>query len=360
MSRDLVSADEMSFLSKKNRELDIQEMLTEDVLATIHFAAQKGILAFNETLENVTKKELTSIIVDYKVENAKAFFATRSIDYVSAFVFKVSSKGGNHVLMVQKAELVELYHYLTEETAGEDLSAEQLDWILKHFTAALKNYYKRFSEELNCHIHIDATERMDLDIQTEVLTGINLDELFEIKLYEISFEMKRINMIHLSDADFIEYAYEDLETEAEHSFFESLYDENHDDLFESHTSPVSSSTPAPEKSSPVVTQGDVRKPQFATFDDQTFDSNAHNLGLLYDVPLELSVVLGKTKRSVKEVLEINTGKIIELNKYADDPLEIYVNGKLIAEGEVVVVDENFGVRVTKLFNNDLNFKTSKR
>ena len=73
-----------------------------------------------------------------------------------------------------------------------------------------------------------------------------------------------------------------------------------------------------------------------------------NLGLLYDVPLNVTVELGRTKKTVREVLELSQGSIIELDKLAGEPVDIYVNQQRIARGEVVVIEENFGVRVTEI------------
>lgn len=78
-----------------------------------------------------------------------------------------------------------------------------------------------------------------------------------------------------------------------------------------------------------------------------------------DVPLEFSVVLGKSKKTIQEVLSFNNGSVIELNKLADEPLEIYVNGKLIAEGEVVIINENFGVRITNILSKEQRVKNLK-
>jgi flagellar motor switch protein FliN/FliY len=75
-----------------------------------------------------------------------------------------------------------------------------------------------------------------------------------------------------------------------------------------------------------------------------------NLDLILDVPLDLSVILGKSKKSIKEILSLNTGSVVELDKLTDEPLEILVNGKLIATGEVVVINENFGVRITNILS----------
>ncbi|MBS4217741.1 flagellar motor switch phosphatase FliY [Bacillus sp. FJAT-49711] len=73
-----------------------------------------------------------------------------------------------------------------------------------------------------------------------------------------------------------------------------------------------------------------------------------NLDMLLDIPLQVTVELGRTKKSVKDILELGAGSIIELDKLAGEPVEILVNSRLIAKGEVVVIDENFGVRVTDI------------
>jgi flagellar motor switch protein FliN/FliY len=73
-----------------------------------------------------------------------------------------------------------------------------------------------------------------------------------------------------------------------------------------------------------------------------------NIGLLMDVDLQLSVELGRTYRKIGDVLDFTTGSVIELDKLAGEPADILVNGKLLAKGEVVVIDENFGVRVTEI------------
>ncbi len=78
------------------------------------------------------------------------------------------------------------------------------------------------------------------------------------------------------------------------------------------------------------------------------ESESKNLEMLMDIPLQVTVELGRTKRSVKEILELSSGSIIELDKLAGEPVDILVNNRLIAKGEVVVIDENFGVRVTDI------------
>ena len=73
-----------------------------------------------------------------------------------------------------------------------------------------------------------------------------------------------------------------------------------------------------------------------------------NIDLIMDVPLEVTVELGRTSKSIKEILEFSPGTIIELDKIAGEPIDVLVNGKLVAKGEVVVIEESFGIRVTDI------------
>ncbi len=78
-----------------------------------------------------------------------------------------------------------------------------------------------------------------------------------------------------------------------------------------------------------------------------FDSS---MDVLFDVPLEISVELGRVKMMVREVLDLGTGSIIEVDKAAGEPVDVMVNGRLVAKGEVVVIEDNFGVRITEILN----------
>ncbi|MFX3632925.1 MAG: flagellar motor switch phosphatase FliY [Candidatus Pristimantibacillus sp.] len=93
----------------------------------------------------------------------------------------------------------------------------------------------------------------------------------------------------------------------------------------------------------------VQPVQFADFNNAPFvQTDETNLNLLLDIPLKVTVELGRTQKQIKDILELSQGSIIELDKLAGEPVDILVNNKLIAKGEVVVIDENFGVRVTDI------------
>lgn len=95
-------------------------------------------------------------------------------------------------------------------------------------------------------------------------------------------------------------------------------------------------------------QVEVQKANFTSLGVENARKSHDNIDLILDVSLEVSVVLGRTKKSIKDILSLGNGSLIELDKLADEPVEVLVNGKVIAEGEVVVVDENFGVRINNI------------
>jgi flagellar motor switch protein FliN/FliY len=100
--------------------------------------------------------------------------------------------------------------------------------------------------------------------------------------------------------------------------------------------------------SPGAAPPNVQPVQFANLQSVPMGSEQGNIGLLMDVYMEMTVELGRTRKRIKDILGIGEGTIIELDKLAGEPVDILVNHKLIAKGEVVVIDENFGVRVTEI------------
>ena len=108
--------------------------------------------------------------------------------------------------------------------------------------------------------------------------------------------------------------------------------------------------PAYAQTSVVGAGVPVQPAQFAPLTNEPVTVNAANISLIQDVPLQVTVELGRTKKSIREILEFSTGSIIELDKLAGEPVDIHVNGQLTAKGEVVVIDENFGVRITEIVN----------
>jgi flagellar motor switch protein FliN/FliY len=106
--------------------------------------------------------------------------------------------------------------------------------------------------------------------------------------------------------------------------------------------PASANTPADENENQTYDM------MLDDFDDLPEQPVPNNLGMLLDVNMQLTVELGRAKMSVKQVLDLQQGAVLELDRIAGDAVDIYVNDHLIGRGDVVVVDDKFGVRITEL------------
>lgn len=100
----------------------------------------------------------------------------------------------------------------------------------------------------------------------------------------------------------------------------------------------------------VAQHVNVQPVQFAPLVQGSMPVTDTNIDLIMDVPLQVTVELGRTKKLIRDILELAPGSVVELDKLAGEPVDILVNGKLIAKGEVVVIDENFGVRITDIIS----------
>lgn len=76
----------------------------------------------------------------------------------------------------------------------------------------------------------------------------------------------------------------------------------------------------------------------------------HSLDFILDIPLKVTVELGRSKMSVRDILQLSQGSVVELSKFAGEPLEVLVNDRLVARGEVVTVNEKFGIRLTDILS----------
>ncbi|MDR1133069.1 MAG: flagellar motor switch protein FliN [Synergistaceae bacterium] len=113
------------------------------------------------------------------------------------------------------------------------------------------------------------------------------------------------------------------------------------------TAPQAAPPPSlpPRPQAPPV---DVKPVEFAQLGGTDFAGSQGNLDLIVDIPVRITVELGRTRKTIGEVLALGPGSVVELNKMAGEPVDVLVNGKLIARGEVVVIDESFGIRVTEV------------
>jgi len=97
-------------------------------------------------------------------------------------------------------------------------------------------------------------------------------------------------------------------------------------------------------------KGNIQQPELTDLKDESKDLSARDIEFLLDIPVEITVELGMKKMLIKELLQLGHGSVVELNKLAGEPMDIYANNRLIARGEAVVVNEKFAVRLTDVIS----------
>ena len=102
---------------------------------------------------------------------------------------------------------------------------------------------------------------------------------------------------------------------------------------------------------------EVQSADFAELDSSSDETTENKIDMLLEVELDVTIELGRKKMSIQEVLQLGKGSVIELSKLAGEPVDIYVNQKQLAKGEVVVVDENFAIRITTLVEKSERLKS---
>ncbi|MDR7439026.1 MAG: flagellar motor switch protein FliN [Armatimonadota bacterium] len=123
---------------------------------------------------------------------------------------------------------------------------------------------------------------------------------------------------------------------------------------------VAGSPPPPPQASATPHAPAVRPVEFEPLEPRRTASSDRNLDLLLDVPLQVTVELGRTRMRIRDVLSLGIGAVIELERAAGEPVDLYVNDRLFARGEVVVIEENFGVRVTEILSPEQRLRTLGR
>ncbi|HEY4552917.1 MAG TPA: flagellar motor switch phosphatase FliY [Bacillaceae bacterium] len=209
----------------------------------------------------------------------------------------------------------------------------------------------------------------------DVSVGEGTDKIPDLDLLvRISFRLKIGSLI---DSDIMQVLPVDFAKKMVAELFSQNKEESVPEMKQSngqHAAPKQeNNTELPPSGNAAASQSDISvranasrpepKVQAASFTEFSAEpiqkQETKNLDILLDIPLNVTVELGRTRRSVKDILDLGSGSIIELDKLAGEPVDILVNNRLIAKGEVVVIDENFGVRVTDISSQSDRLKKLK-
>lgn len=279
-----------------------------------------------------------------------------NIPYVGVEVKYTEGLKGHNLLILKKEDVLKM----TDLMMGGDGKIEDGEITELHLSAIgeamnqmIGSAATSLSTLLNKTINISPPKAFIVDFTASLPTDISFPEGDVVK---IAFKMEvgeiiNSEIMQLLPLDFAkELVGSVLSKNEEKSPQMTSQKESSDDIIESDEKNADKgNNTSTEKRVSIEKQKVTASPViFQSFDEES-SSNAkeekENLELILDVPLTITVELGKTKKLIKDILELGEGSIIELDKLAGEPVDILANGKYIAKGEVVVIDENFGVRI---------------
>jgi len=281
--------------------------------------------------------------------------------------YKLGLEGAN--LLVLKIDDVKVITDLMMGGDGRNINRELNEMDLSAISEAMNQMVgsscTSLSEMFSNMIDIDPPRAFQINLHED---GFNIDSFsHDEPIVKISFKMvvgdlidsQIMQLIPLSFAKSMVKKLLDGQEDVNHGAVEevnnSIVEDDIEDIKQDSEVLVSSYTRETNQSSNKEKsanqkQVNVKKLEFHQF--ETANDKVYNEGIeiVQEIPIEITVELGRTTRKISEILEYGPGTIIELDKLLGEPLEIYANGKIIAKGEVVVIDDNFGVRITDIIN----------
>ena len=351
---DMLTQEEIDALMSGNAapSEDNNQKLTQDEIDIIGEVGNISMSQAATTLSALLNKEVK--ITTPVVTQSTLGEILESSDYpkvVTSIDFKYGLDGSN-MLMIDVPDAIIIADLMmgndgtdvADNEFGElELSAvgEAMNQMIGTASTAMATMFKRKVDIQPPHVEV-----LEMDGNSK----INADS--DEQIVSISFDLKVEGLINSRIAQlFTESTVREINDIMLNDTAETLADRE---------VPAKKEEPAPQPK-PAEPQAEaqkvqVQKPDFQELNDEGVTDVPRNLDLIMDVPLEFTVVLGKSKRTIKDILSLGAGSVVELDKMTDEPLEILVNGKLVAEGEVVVINESFGIRITNIMSKEERVK----
>lgn len=362
---DFLSQEEINALlkglteeSKENQSQSGKELTEEeqDILGEI------GNISFGTsatTLYTLLRNKVTITTPKVSVLSWEELKKEFNIPYVGVEVEYTEGLKGHNLLILKKEDVLKM----TDLMMGGEGKIEEGEITELHLSAIgeamnqmIGSAATSLSTLLNKTINISPPKAFIVDFTASLPTDISFPEGDVVK---IAFKMEVGEII---DSEIMQLLPLDFAKELVQSVLSKNEEKPSEVTFQEESSNViiENDEKIVETANNISPGGKVTKKEqkvnvspvvFQSFDEDSSSKgkkDKENLDLILDVPLTITVELGKTKKLIKDILELSEGSIIELDKLAGEPVDILVNGKYIAKGEVVVIDENFGVRITDI------------
>ncbi len=364
MDKDMLSQEEIDLLLKGTEDLN-DEYTKEQGISEIEkdTLGEIGNISMGTaatTLSTLLNRKVTITTPNVEVTTAGELSYEYPIPFVAVDVRYREGLEGSNILMINVDDVKIIADIMmgkekidTERELTElDLSAisEVMNQMMGSSATSLSEIFsKKIDIEPPKSYEItfsEGREKLDVLKTSAPIIKVSFKMIVEdlidseiMQLIPIDFGQEMVENLMISSDS--ESDVESYSIDEDISYFDDI-DEDFSNKVEEKTSKINNQ----DKKDHVV----IKKPKFEAFDTDVDVSYNESIDLVGDIPVELTAELGRTIKKISEILEYGPGTVIELDKLVGEPLDIYANGKFIAKGEVVVIDDNFGVRITDVNN----------
>ncbi|MGG1401138.1 flagellar motor switch phosphatase FliY [Bacillus salipaludis] len=361
MTEGTLSQEEINALFNQlneNQSLSIEDFLTpmeQDALGEIGNISLGSSTTALSTLLNQRVEITTPILSVIERDKMEDF-----IDEVHVAVYVDYTVGlrGNNVLMIKEND-AKIIANLMMGGDGTSLDPELSDLHLSAVQEAMNQMMGSAATSMSTMFN----QKVDISPPSIDVLGFppkKLEQLEDEIIIKVSFRLKvgdliDSNMIQFLPLSFGKELIQQILSPNDTSISNPPKEEKSVRQAQTTVKHPSPATPAEGNSVPQPVpspvNANVQKVEYGTFSEAPAVSDIKgNIDMLYDIPLEITVELGRTDLQIRKILELGPGAIIQLDKLAGEPVDILANHKLIAKGEVVVIEENFGVRITDIIS----------
>jgi len=317
----MLDAEEMNQLLNNESDLNNEkESLTQEEKNLFEKILTEPLEKASNAIGKVINEEVN--FGDVNVEIVNAALLKETLDSESYHMIDIDIDGELTTIVADIATIKKVNVIVTEEMSeNEKLTSQEIAMWNETVDQAMNAFVSNLSKSchLDLHMKLDKEEESELftkDNMLQVAFTLTSPSIDTTIYYIMSYDIinKIINKIK-----------EDNKTEEK-------------------------SAPANNKEETLLEEinATVQPIQFEEFSENFFGTEKENMSLLMDLQLQVSVELGKVKKPIKDILQFTQGTIVELDRLAGENVDVLVSGKIIAKGEVVVVDQNFGVRITQI------------
>lgn len=323
----MIDTDELKQLLESSTELNKDvELLPEDEKNTIMGIFQEPLVSVSKAASKILRKPCTLGETSIDIAKASLLKETLGADYR---LFDVKYRSGVSTLAFDNNSIKKMAGILLETVPEEgeltETEVNAFGEVLTQMTDALSNALEKVTDAkvaLECSLEETAISTSDENvIQLSIPFSVE-EEIDTTIYYYITYDV-----------------------------YNTLFKVLKDKLSQKGTKEANNSPAKEKKEEKEELEESSATVQPICFEELTEDLVANqkeNMNLLMDLQLQVSVELGKVKKPIKDILQFTQGTIVELDRLAGENVDILVSGKIIAKGEVVVVDQNFGVRITKI------------